>query len=52
MSEKEGYRIFKFHNERIKRYSKKKIQEIINNTENVPILADNFIGANIVRKFD
>lgn len=31
---------------------KKKIQEIINNTENVPILADNFIGANIVRKFD
>lgn len=31
---------------------KKKIQEIINNTENVPILADNIIGANIVRKFD
>jgi hypothetical protein len=31
---------------------KKKIQEIINNTENVPILEDNFIGANIVRKFD
>ena len=31
---------------------KKKIQEIIKNTENVPILADNFIGANIVRKFD
>lgn len=52
LSEKEGYRIFKFHNERFKRYSKKKIQEIINNTENVPILADNIIGANIVRKFD
>jgi hypothetical protein len=52
LSEKEGYRIFKFHNDRFKRYSKKKIQEIINNTENVPILEDNFIGANIVRKFD
>ena len=50
MSVKEGYRIFISSAMKDLNDTRKKIQEIITNTENIPIMAENFIGVNTVKK--
>ncbi|HSF49681.1 MAG TPA: DUF4062 domain-containing protein, partial [Nitrososphaeraceae archaeon] len=50
MSSKEGYRIFLSSTMKDLTDTRNKIEDIITKTENIPIMAENFIGPNTVKK--